>query len=178
MDTPITIAQTNALPDRIENIIPGRNLSTVYITHGHADHWLGLPTLRMRWPGLSAVATKGTIEHIKHDASPSLQQSRWEKLFPNQIEHRLIVPQALPGNGKLSLEGHTLQAIEAGHSDTYDSTVLWVPDLKLAVCGDVVYCDVHQMLAEANTPELQLEWIAAIEKVEALGPSHVVQEGW
>ena len=174
VDTPITITQTSDLADWIEAIIPGRNLSMVYITHGHGDHWLGLPTLRKRWPGLSAVATEGTIEHIKNDASPSLQQSRWEKLFPNQIEHRLILPQPLPGNGKLYLEGHTLQAVEVGHSDTYDSTVLWVPDLKLAVCGDVVYGDVHQMLVEANTPELQLEWIAAIEKIEALGPLHVV----
>ena len=174
VDTPITIAQTNALADWIETIIPGRHLSTVYVTHGHGDHWLGLPTLRKRWPGLSAVATKGTIEHMKHDASPSLQQSRWEKLFPNQMDHKVMAAQPLPASGKFSLEGHTLQAIEVGHSDTYDSTVLWVRDLKLVVCGDVVYGDVHQMLVEANTPALQLEWIAAIEKIEALGPSHVV----
>ena len=30
------------------------------------------------------------------------------------------------------------------------------------------------MLAEANTPALRAEWIAAVEKIEALGPEMVV----
>jgi glyoxylase-like metal-dependent hydrolase (beta-lactamase superfamily II) len=49
-----------------------------------------------------------------------------------------------------------------------------VPDLKLAVCGDVVYGQVHQMLFEANTKAKRQEWIRAIEKIEALKPSYVV----
>jgi glyoxylase-like metal-dependent hydrolase (beta-lactamase superfamily II) len=67
-----------------------------------------------------------------------------------------------------------MQGVDVGHTDTTDTTVLWVPDLKLAVCGDVVYGDVHQYLAEANTREKRMEWIAALEKVKALGPETVV----
>jgi len=67
-----------------------------------------------------------------------------------------------------------LQAIEVGHADTRSSTVLWAPSLKLAVCGDVVYGDVHQMLGECNTKEKRDGWIASIRKVEALGPELVV----
>lgn len=52
--------------------------------------------------------------------------------------------------------------------------VLWVPDLRLAVCGDVVYGDCHQMLAAANTRAKRGEWIRAVEKVEALDPLYVV----
>jgi glyoxylase-like metal-dependent hydrolase (beta-lactamase superfamily II) len=174
VDTPITIAQTKDLADWIEATIPGKHLGVVYITHGHGDHWTGLPTLRKRFPGLKAVATKGTIEHMKKDAGTDFSKSVWEKMFPKQIDHQLVMAEPLPADGFFTLEGHVIQAVEVGHSDTYDSTVLWVPDLKLAVCGDVVYGDVHQMLAEAKTPELQLEWIRAIEKVEALKPEHVV----
>lgn len=49
-----------------------------------------------------------------------------------------------------------------------------MPDLKLAVCGDVVYGQVHQMLFEANTKAKREEWIRAVEKVEALNPTYVV----
>ena len=49
-----------------------------------------------------------------------------------------------------------------------------MPDLKLAVCGDVVYGDVHQLLLEANTKEKRAEWISAIEKVRELKPETVV----
>ena len=41
------------------------------------------------------------------------------------------------------LEGHTFRAVEAGHTDTLDTTVLHVPDLHLVVAGDVVYGGVH-----------------------------------
>jgi glyoxylase-like metal-dependent hydrolase (beta-lactamase superfamily II) len=79
----------------------------------------------------------------------------------------------LPSN-EFFLEDHSLQVLEVGQSDTHDSTVLWVPDIKLAVCGDVVYGDVHQMLGEANTKEKRAGWIASIRKVEALKPDIVV----
>ena len=174
VDTPVHPAQTNALADWIEQTAPGRRLSIVYITHGHGDHWLGLSTLKRRFPSFSALATAGTIAHMKRDVSPNFQESRYSKLFPGQLDENYILADPLPSNNGFYLESHFFQAVEVGHSDTYASTVLWVPDLKLAVCGDVVYGDVHQMLAEANTPALRAEWIAAVEKVEALGPEIVV----
>lgn len=38
----------------------------------------------------------------------------------------------------IGLEGHVLHAVPVGHSDTDETSVLWVPDLKLVVTGDVV----------------------------------------
>jgi hypothetical protein len=52
---------------------------------------------------------------------------------------------------------------------TYDSSVLWMPQLRLAACGDVVYDQVHQMLADVNRRAKRDEWIRAVEKVEAAG---------
>jgi glyoxylase-like metal-dependent hydrolase (beta-lactamase superfamily II) len=86
----------------------------------------------------------------------------------------VVIAEVLPENNRFELEGHIMQAVDVGHTDTTDTTVLWVPDLKLAVCGDVVYGDVHQYLVEANTREKRMEWIAALEKVKALGPETVI----
>ena len=41
-------------------------------------------------------------------------------------------------------------AVEAGHSDTDDSTVLHAPSIGLVAAGDVVYNNVHQYLAETG----------------------------
>jgi hypothetical protein len=41
--------------------------------------------------------------------------------------------------------------LKSDRADTYDSTILWIPDLLVAVCGGVVYRNVHRMLAEMNT---------------------------
>ncbi|KAI1087303.1 beta-lactamase-like protein [Rostrohypoxylon terebratum] len=42
-------------------------------------------------------------------------------------------------------------AVECGHSDTYDSTILWVPDLKFAVRGYVVYGQVHHEVKRSGS---------------------------
>lgn len=175
VDTAITINQNKDLVEWIEKTAPGRKLSYIYITHGHADHFLGLPLLLQHFPEAKAVATEATVRHIEQQISEE-GFSAWLAFFPGDqlsTQHRL--PEALPSDNKFLLEGRwVFEAIECGHSDTFDSTVLWVPDLRLAVCGDVVYGDVHQMLLEANTPEKRVEWIRAVEKVEALNPVYVV----
>jgi glyoxylase-like metal-dependent hydrolase (beta-lactamase superfamily II) len=44
-----------ALGDLIERT--GRRLTTIYATHGHADHWYGAGELVARFPGAQVVAT-------------------------------------------------------------------------------------------------------------------------
>jgi glyoxylase-like metal-dependent hydrolase (beta-lactamase superfamily II) len=164
------------LVDWIKKIAPHQKLAYIYITHGHGDHFFGIPILLKHFPDAVPVATKGTVQHMEQQISEPYFSETWEYRFPGQISQPCILAQALEGSDpSFELENRwTFQAIECGHSDTYDSTVLWVPDLKLAVCGDVVYGQVHQMLFEANTKAKRQEWIRAVEKVEALDPSYVV----
>ena len=180
VDTPITVTQNEQLADWVELQLrpkvpnaPAKRLSTLYITHGHVDHWAGTGLFKKRFPGLKVVATAGTIQHMKDSLEPKAFRY-WDTLFSGQIDKSLELADQLPANGRFHLEGHELQAIEVGHSDTYNTTVLWIPSIKLAVCGDVVYGNVHQMLAAAKTKELRQEWIRAIEKVESLHPELVV----
>lgn len=176
VDTPITINQTKEMIYWIEKVAPGRRLSYIYITHGHADHFLGLSQLIERFPEAVAVAKKATIQHIEQQLDEDYVSNTWEAFFPGgQIYKPITKPVALPDSNEFKLEGRWIfKAIEVGHSDTFDSTVLWVPDLRLAVCGDVVYGEVHQMLLEANTKVKREEWIRAVERVQALDPVHVV----
>ncbi|KAG4431502.1 hypothetical protein IFR05_013017 [Cadophora sp. M221] len=153
VDTPITIAQTEKL----------------------SNYWLGGSTLKKKFSDVRILSTAATLEHMKYDIRPGFFENAWGAMFPNgQIDTDFVFSEALPASGKFDLEGYECQAIPVGPSDTRDSTILWVPSLKLAACGDVVYGDVHQMLGEANTTELRNEWTAAIEKVEALKPEIVI----
>src|SRR6516165_3193535 len=43
----------------------GKNLTTVYITHGHGDHWFGLGAIRERYPKVRALATEPVVEHMR-----------------------------------------------------------------------------------------------------------------
>lgn len=175
VDTPISIRQTRLLINWIEEVAPGRKLSYIYITHGHGDHWFGLPLLVERWPEAVPVATRGTVSYMQEASDPASFNAFWESRFPEQIAKPLKIAQALPKDGKFVLEGKwAMEAIECGHTDTHSTTVLWVPDLRLVAGGDVIYGGCHQMLAFANTKDLRDEWIRAIDKVQALNPSYVI----
>jgi glyoxylase-like metal-dependent hydrolase (beta-lactamase superfamily II) len=174
VDTPITIAQTNDLIAWIKATIPSKRLTKIYITHGHGDHFFGIPTLMKEFPGVEAVATAATISHMEQQVEQGAFQKTWGSQFPGEIDENFVLAKPLPKNNELDLEGNIVKAVEVGQSDTHDSTVLWVPSIKLAVCGDVVYGDVHQMLGECNTKAKRQGWINSIRKVEALKPEIVV----
>lgn len=93
-------------------------------------------------------------------------------LFPDQIPTGPVDVQVVGEEG-LRLEGHSLIPVEVGHSDSDDTTVLWVPSLKLAVAGDVVYNGVHLALFEAANGGRDA-WRRALDTVEALGAEFVV----
>lgn len=176
VDPLFTKTQANSLADWIEDLFPDKRLTYIYVTHGHGDHFFGLSTLLKRFPNATAVATKGTLAHMEEQISPA-SQTFWEAWFPGD---RILFPlsppaKALPSDKlTIDLEGHTLVAVPVGHSDTDDSSFLWVPDLNMAVTGDVVYNGVYSYLAESLTTPLRQTWIHAIEKVKSFHPETVV----
>ena len=63
--------------------------------------------------------------------------------------------------------------MNTGRTDTAYSTSLHVPSIGLIVAGDVVYHGIHPYLVETDT-QSRLEWIAALDKLEALKPRAVI----
>ncbi|AYV76111.1 MAG: MBL fold metallo-hydrolase [Terrestrivirus sp.] len=168
VDTLMTIEDATNLTNWIE--MSGKNLIAIYITHGHGDHFLGANIILKRFPHTQILATKGVIErmHQQTEAGSSL-----ETLFPGQIPHTPPMPTELRDN-EFYLEGHKLIAIETHHTDTDNTTVLYVPDIGLIVAGDVVYNNVNLHLADSPSKEQRNQWIAALDKIEKLNPQTVI----
>ncbi|MCJ1295375.1 hypothetical protein MMC34_006937 [Xylographa carneopallida] len=177
VDAPLTASQTHSLIAWIRATIPSKALTTLYITHGHGDHFFGIPLLRAAFPGLRILATAPTIQHIQETLSPP-QLALWEGLFPGQIpaqDDTLSLLHALPPHDlAFHLDGHPLRAVPLGETDTWNSTVLHMPALGLVVAGDAVYGHYYQYLGDSNTTALQDEWLAALDAVAALKPQAVV----
>jgi glyoxylase-like metal-dependent hydrolase (beta-lactamase superfamily II) len=161
-----TMPEATALADWVA--LHERRLTTIYITHGHFDHWFGLSVLLERFPSARAVASAGTVGLMRRVT----QFATYRALFPGQIAETIAVPELLDAD-HIELEGHRLQVIETGHTDAVDSTSLYVPDLGLIVSGDVVYNHCHMYVGD-TTPESRMEWVAALDKLAALHPTAVV----
>ena len=170
VDTFLTIDQSQALLNWV--VASGKNLTAIYLTHGHGDHVFGVGSLLERFPHAKAVATPEVVAAMREQVSPTSLENFWRKLFPGQIAEHLPVADPLPDN-KLELEGHKLIAVNTGRTDTAQSTCLHVPSVGLLVGGDVVYNGIHPYLAETTT-ESRREWIAALDRLEALNSRAVI----
>jgi glyoxylase-like metal-dependent hydrolase (beta-lactamase superfamily II) len=170
VDAVLTDKQASDLADWIAS--KGKNLTTIYITHGHGDHWFGVGTILKRFPTTKVVATPDVIRVMRLNASPEFLNGAWEPNFPNQIPKELVIAEELEGD-VIDLEGNELLVVNLGHTDTDETTCLHVPSIGLVVAGDAVYNGVHLYLAESSAQTRQ-EWIAALNKIESLQPRVVV----
>src|ERR1700719_3101423 len=166
VDTAITADQNQKLVDCIAH--SGKNLTAIYATHGHGDHFFGVNTIQKQFPRAQFVATREVIAVMRKQASNPVVEAFWKPRFPGQIDSTLVIADELKG-GALELEGEQLISVPLGHTDTDSTTCLHVPSIGLAVCGDALYNDVHLHLGESNA-EGRNEWIAALDTIESLKP--------
>ena len=169
VDAMCTVAEAEALANWIA--LHNRNLETIYITHAHFDHFYGLGILLDRFPGARAIATPKTLNAIQMYLSRPVQQLA-RQLFPGQVPTKLVAPKAYERD-TFTLEGHEIRIIEQGHTDSADTTSLYVPSIGLIVAGDVVYNQCRMYVGD-TTPESRKNWIAALDGLAALNPATVV----
>jgi glyoxylase-like metal-dependent hydrolase (beta-lactamase superfamily II) len=148
----------------------GRSLSTIYITHAHADHYFGIGTLLERYPGARAVALPAVVAEIERGNDAA--RTQWSAWFAGQALDNTVIPEPLD-EPVIRLDGHELRAIEVGQADIPHNTVLHVPALDAVIAGDVAYNGINPFLA-ASAPDQWPQWIASLDKIAALKPRIVV----
>lgn len=171
VDTQLTMDAAKDLVDWV--VGTGKNLTTIYITHAHGDHFYGTSTILERFPSAKVVATPETVSGMAKAISPEGRDSFWRSLFPGQIPDKLVIATPLEQD-HFMLENERLEVVRLGHTDTDDTTALWVPAIGLVVAGDAVYNNTHPYLGESKSQEARLRWVAALDKIAALQPRVVV----
>jgi len=171
VDTPITVEQARALANWVA--ASGKNLTTIYATHGHGDHFFGTSAVLERFPGARFVARPDVIKIMRQQASPESLATFWNPRFPGQISSNLAIAEELTGN-IIDLEGHDLVSVPLGFTDTASTTCLYVPSIALIVAGDAAYNGVHLHLSESPDHQKRQEWIAALDKMESFKPRAVI----
>jgi glyoxylase-like metal-dependent hydrolase (beta-lactamase superfamily II) len=170
VDTFLSVQHSKELVDWV--VESGKNLTTVYITHAHGDHFFGLKLLLDRFPNARAFAAPSAVAGMENQIKQDFVNTFWEPRFPGQVPLQLVVPDILDG-GSLHLEGEGLEVIALGHTDTSNTTALHVPSIDLVISGDAVYDNTHLYLAECDE-NARGEWLRALDKIEALHPDAVI----
>jgi glyoxylase-like metal-dependent hydrolase (beta-lactamase superfamily II) len=147
----------------------GADPGYVYITHPHADHFLGLPQILAAFPRARPVALAESIPAMEEQVSAAFMQV-WGGFFPGQLTSKPVVPAALTGTA-IPIGGTEAMVIPVGTTDTGHSSVVHVPGLSLVVSGDAVYNQTHMWLMR-STPDTRASWVRALDAVAGSGHHH------
>src|SRR3984893_11024552 len=119
VDTFLTERHSKELLDWV--VESGKNLTNIYVTHAHGDHYFGLKPLIDKFPGAKTLATTSNVAAIQDQIKPEFVQSFWEPRFPGQLPSHLIAPQTLAGD-TFYLEGEELKNFEIRYPHPPQST--------------------------------------------------------
>lgn len=169
VDALVTKGESQELADWLAGT--GKNLTRVYITHGHADHFFGLNTVLEANPQAEAVALAEIVPFLQEQVTPAWMQI-WASIFPDQLFDRPAVPVALE-QPELTVEGHVLIPVKFGQSDVSHSSVVQIPELNTLLAGDVIYNDIHVWMYQSDH-DSRTAWIETLNEVEKLHPAMVI----
>jgi glyoxylase-like metal-dependent hydrolase (beta-lactamase superfamily II) len=148
----------------------GKTLTTIFITHGHFDHYFGLELLLAQFPHARAVATPAVAAYIagNHSAERNFATS----LFGTQALDSTVVPQPLDSD-TLQLDDVLLPVIDLVQADIAPTSIVHIPSIGAVIAGDAIYNGVNPFLA-ASGPAEWPKWVASVDRIAALNPTTVI----
>ncbi len=147
-----------------------KNLTTVYITHFHPDHYFGLAVIQQAFPRAKLVALPATVDEIKNTWQDKVKQ--WAPLYGDLVPSQPVLPAALQGT-TLTLEGQTLEVHGGVQGDAEDNSYVWIPSIKTVVAGDIVYRGVHAWTRETSAAQRKA-WRKTLDELARLRPTTVI----
>lgn len=155
----------------VENVKrSGKQLKSIYISHGDPDYYFGLDTLVAAFPDVEVLASAPTVEHIQHTMKDKL--AYWGPKLGADAPGKLIVPKVLKGN-RLELEGQALEVIGLDGPQP-DRSFVWIPSIKAVVGGVVLSSNQHVWMADTQSAKSHQDWLATLATIEGLKPSIIV----
>jgi glyoxylase-like metal-dependent hydrolase (beta-lactamase superfamily II) len=147
-----------------------KTLTTVYITHGHPDHYFGLAAIAQAFPKAKLVATPAAVAEIKKTWQGKVAQ--WGPMYGALVPRQPLQPTALAGK-TITLEGQTLEIRGPAQGDSVDNSYVWIPSIKTVIAGDVVYANVHVWTRDTSAAQRKA-WIKTLDEIAALGATTVI----
>ena len=145
-------------------------LSLIYITHEHADHFLGLEVFREANPSVKIIATSAVVARIQKVYQEKID--KWKQLLGSAATTHAVAIEPFDGN-VITFESSHIEVLQHIQGDTDANTMLWIPGQRLLIAGDVVFNNMHVYTAETDT-KARGRWLSSLNTIRALQPSVVI----
>jgi glyoxylase-like metal-dependent hydrolase (beta-lactamase superfamily II) len=145
-------------------------LSIIYITHEHADHFLGLEVFREAYPRVRIIADSAVVDRINRVYQEKID--KWKKILGSGATSHVVGIEKFDGNF-IEFEGSKIEVLRNIQGDTDENTMLWIPGQRILIAGDVVFNNMHVYTAESDG-KARGKWLNSIQKIRERKPSVVI----
>jgi glyoxylase-like metal-dependent hydrolase (beta-lactamase superfamily II) len=162
-----TTSAERVLQEIIETKKP---LSIIYITHEHADHFLGLEVFREAYPRVRIIANSSVVDRINKVYQAKIDN--WKTILgPGATSHVVAIEQF--DGDVIKFESSKIEVLKNIQGDTDANTMLWIPGKKILIAGDVLFNNMHVYTAETDSKARE-KWLNSLQKIKELRPSVVI----
>jgi len=145
-------------------------LSIIYITHEHADHFLGLEVFKEAYPRVRIIATPAVVDRINNVYLEKVD--KWKKILgPGATSH--VVPIGKFDGNFIEFESSKIEVFKNIQGDTDENTMLWIPGKRILIAGDVLFNNMHLYTAETDSAA-RGKWLNSLHKIRELKPSVII----
>src|SRR5258708_5679486 len=145
-------------------------LSIIYITHEHADHFLGLEVFKEAYPRLRIIANSAVVDRINKVYQEKID--KWKTILGSGATSHVVAIEKLDGNF-IRFENSKIEVLKNIQGDTDENTMLWIPGQRILIAADVVFNNMHVYTAETDS-KARGKWLNSLNKVRELKPSVVI----
>ncbi|MDV7087644.1 MBL fold metallo-hydrolase [Rhodococcus opacus] len=170
VDAQFTLANAHRLVAEV--LETDRELTQIFISHLHPDHYLGLETVTAAFPKARVLAYKDAADEINDAFDFKIEHWGNEVLGRNGAKSKVTVERV--EEPSLTVDGQQLEIIGLLRGDSAHAAAIWIPSIKTLVAADAVFSDAHVWVADARTPQDRQEWLDNLDRFEALEPDHVI----
>jgi glyoxylase-like metal-dependent hydrolase (beta-lactamase superfamily II) len=145
-------------------------LSIIYISHAHADHFLGLEVFKDAYPRVRIIATSTVVDRINEVYQEKID--KWKTILGSGATSRVVAISKFDANF-IEFEGSKIEVLKNIQGDTDENTMLWIPGQRILIAGDVLFNDMHVYTAETDS-KARGKWLNSLQKIRELKPSVVI----
>lgn len=145
-------------------------LSIIYITHEHADHFLGLEVFREAYPRVQIIANSAVVDRISKVYQEKID--KWKTILGSGATSQVVVIEKFDGSS-FRFENSQIEILKNIQGDTDENTMLWIPGQRILITGDVLFNDMHVYTAETDSKARE-KWLNSLDRIRELKPSVVI----
>jgi glyoxylase-like metal-dependent hydrolase (beta-lactamase superfamily II) len=145
-------------------------LSTIYVTHEHADHFLGLEVFKEAYPGVRIIANSAVVDRINKVYQEKID--KWKNILGAGATSHVVAIEKFDGNF-IKFENSQIELLKNIQGDTDQNTMLWIPEQRILITGDVVFNNMHVYTAETDSAA-RAKWLNSLNKIRELKPAVII----